>query len=210
MITLRGEGESRIEISKSVFIGHAIRVDSPEDADKFLKAERDLYPDARHSCYAWIIKGATNLQKYSDDGEPSGTAGLPMLSVLSKGEISNVIVVVTRYFGGVLLGKGGLVRAYTEATQEALRNAGICETSVGELFQFTLSYSLSEKVLFELRNKDFIIENIEYSDNVTITVLSEKEKAEMLATTVRDLTAGKTIPEKIGEKEINCGNIELF
>jgi len=202
MITLSGEGNSRIEISKSVFIGHAIRIDDPESAEKFIKTERELYPDARHSCYAWIIKGETNLQKYSDDGEPSGTAGLPMLSVLTKGEISNVIVVVTRYFGGILLGKGGLVRAYTEATQEALKDAGICETTVGEIYSFDLSYSLSEKVIFELRNKGFLIENIEYSENVKVTCLTEKNRTEQMKTIVRDMTSGKTIPEKTGEKEI--------
>ena len=114
-ITFAQEGESRIEISKSIFIGNSREVNSAKEAEDFVAKIRATYPDARHVCYAWKVSGETFMQKYSDDGEPSGTGGMPILNVLDKKEITNAVITVTRYFGGILLGKGGLVRAYSEA-----------------------------------------------------------------------------------------------
>lgn len=209
-ISLSQYGESKIEIKQSVFIGQASRVSSPEEAIQFVAKVRDQYPDARHSCYAWIYEGDTKMQKYSDDGEPSGTAGLPMLSLLTKNEITDAVVVVTRYFGGILLGKGGLVRAYTDAASEALKAAAPVTLSTGLAFEIRCDYSLSDKILFVLKTKGWNTENIEYAADVLITTVCAKEDKDELIKTITDLTAGRSIPKKVGERELVGPTLDLF
>ncbi len=182
-----------------------MRINSPEEALEFVAMVRDKYPDARHSCYAWIYDGATRMQKYSDDGEPSGTAGMPMLSLLEKNGITDAVVVVTRYFGGILLGKGGLVRAYTESASEAIKAAIPVVLDEGIAYEISCDYSLSEKLLFVLKSKEWQVENIEYGVDVKITCVCPKNQADELIATVIDKSAGKSTPVKAGVRELNCG-----
>jgi len=204
------EGQSLIEINRSRFIGLCRRISSTEEASALIDSQRQKYPDARHCCYAWILSGGLNMQKYSDDGEPSGTAGMPILSVLSKNGISDTAITVTRYFGGVLLGKGGLVRAYTEAAAEALKDSAPSEIIPGELYKFPLEYKISDRVIFELGNRGFEITDTAYGENVVITVLTPEKEAGNLLALVTEITSGKVSGEKAGSLEMNSGKIIDF
>lgn len=150
------------------------------------------------------------MQKYSDDGEPSGTAGMPILSVLEKNGITDTAVAVTRYFGGVLLGKGGLVRAYTEAAVAAVKDSAPSEIITGELYKFPLEYKISDRVTFELTTAGFEITDTEYGENVVISVLTPAKDAERLLALMTEITSGKVTGEKAGSLEMNSGKIIDF
>lgn len=201
-VTLASEGNSRIEIKNSEFIGHARRIFSPEEADAFVAAERKLYPDARHSCYAWILETGMNMSKYSDDGEPSGTAGMPILSLMQKQELTDCVVVVTRYFGGILLGKGGLVRAYTDAAKLAVEDAGLVKIDQGIAFDIRVGYDLSDKVISELTRREWQVEDTVYAADVTITTVCSASEEEALRKAITDKTAGRAQITKAGEREL--------
>lgn len=200
LITLKHDGKSEIEISKSVFIGHAKHVTTPEEAIAFVDEIKSMYPDARHNCYAWIVSGDVLMQKYSDDGEPQGTAGMPMLSCLTKKNITNAAVVVTRYFGGILLGKGGLVRAYSDTCAEALLDAEIIEEKPLITYAFNCDYSLNERLTYDIKMKGYRIDDIEYGADVRITVTCLEKDKEDFVKFLTDSTSGKIEPEKICEK----------
>lgn len=199
IITLKHDGKSEIEISKSVFIGHAKHVTTPEEAISFVDEIKSKYPDARHNCYAWIVSGDVSMQKYSDDGEPQGTAGMPMLSCLTKKNITNAAVVVTRYFGGILLGKGGLVRAYSDTCAEALLDAEIIEEKPCVTFAFNVDYSLSERITYDIKMRGYRLDNIEYGADVRIFVTCLSESVEEFTEFLTNATSGKVEPEKIRE-----------
>lgn len=201
-VTLEGYGKSEIEIKNSVFIGQSKRIYSPEEAEAFVAEVRGTYPDARHSCYAWILDNNMHMQKYSDDGEPSGTAGLPILSVLEKGGITNSVIVVTRYFGGVLLGKGGLVRAYTDAAIEAVKNSGVINVSKGIAFEVQLKYDMSDKMLFAIKNQGWNVEDIAYTENVTLTCVCDHKDEEAFKAFIIDKSQGRAMAVKCGEREL--------
>lgn len=200
-ITLSQYGEATYEVKKSVFIGYAKPVTSPEEANEFVDEIRHKNADARHNVYAWILKKETNLQKYSDDGEPSGTAGLPVLSVLSKNDITDAVVVVTRYFGGILLGKGGLVRAYTRAAAEAVRNAIPVTMELCAIYGIEVDYKSSERILFEIRNSGRRINNLEYGANVSFEVTVPVQDAQNFCDFVYDTSMGRITPVKLDEIE---------
>lgn len=201
-LTLSHEGNSKIEIKQSVFIGQAVRIYSPEEADAFVRKVKSEYPDARHNCYAWILSGDVKMQKYSDDGEPSGTAGLPLLSVLEKSGITDCAVAVTRYFGGILLGKGGLVRAYTEAASEAVNDAGIVRIIEGTKYKMTFGYEAYEKMSRFVTSNGWEITGTEYTDNVEMSFLCPSSCSEKMIEDVIDISAGKITPVKIGVQEM--------
>ena len=150
------------------------------------------------------------MQKYSDDGEPSGTAGMPILSVITKNGITDTAITVTRYFGGVLLGKGGLVRAYTEAAVAALKDSAPSEIIEGELYKFPLEYKISDRVIFELGNAGFEITDTEYGEKVVISVLTPAKEAQRLLSLVTEISSGKVSGEKTGNLEMNSGKIIEF
>ncbi len=201
VITLKQLGKSETEITKSIFIGHAAPVTTPEEAISFVSEIRSRYPDARHNCYAWIINGDVVMQKYSDDGEPQGTAGMPILSCITKQNITNAAVVVTRYFGGVLLGKGGLVRAYSEAAAEAVRNAGIVELKDVISYSFRCDYSLSERVLYDIKAEGHRVDSIDYGADVGIEVTCLKERNEDFIELITNSGTGKIGLNKLSEKQ---------
>lgn len=174
--TIEKNAEATIVEKKSKFIANIFYIESEEEAKEILNSIKKKYYDARHNCFAYRIKENDRiLQKQSDDGEPSGTAGGPMLNILEKQELVNVIVVVTRYFGGILLGTGGLVKAYSEATKNAIENAKEVEKEEGYLVEVTLNYDdVREFEYFCTKNSIKILKK-EYLENVKLDIEMSKE-----------------------------------
>lgn len=183
-----GYGEGLYEDRRSKFIGEIFPVQTPEEAIAKIGEVKAKYRDARHHCYAYIIREG-NYMRYSDDGEPQGTAGMPILDVLRRENITNVCCVVTRYFGGVLLGTGGLVRAYTKSAQLGLAAAGVNRMSRYSVLLITCPYSLLGVVQNLLPEHDCTAEEIEYAADVTLTVTLPEGGEEALAAALRDATS---------------------
>lgn len=192
MYLIQGEYENTIVIQKSEFICRAIRVNSIDDVNNKLNEIRKKHYDATHNCYAYILGKNQDIQKASDDGEPQKTAGSPMLDVLKKKNLTNILVVVTRYFGGILLGAGGLVRAYSSSVSECLRGVRIYEERLQKRFILTTSYSGYNTILNVMNRiniinvsyqKDVIIEgttDIDYFDNLKSDLYKYKIEASSL------------------------------
>ena len=164
--TISNNSEAEIIEKKSKFIAHIFYVESIEEAEKYLKATRKKYHDARHNCFAYAIETIDGgiAVKYNDDGEPAGTAGSPILKILLEKGITNVLVVVTRYFGGILLGTGGLVRAYTKTTLEALNKVEIIKKEKGCEIELEIEYcdlESAKKYLYDIGVKSIIVEFLE-------------------------------------------------
>ncbi|HAM81664.1 YigZ family protein [Ornithinibacillus bavariensis] len=166
-------GSHEIVIQKSRFIGTIKRVESETEAQQFIQGMKKKYHDATHNCSAYIIGEHDQIQKANDDGEPSGTAGVPILEVLKKQHLKDTAVVITRYFGGIKLGAGGLIRAYGSSTTEALKAVGIVKRQLMKGFSVTVDYSLLGKFENELRNSEHIVETINYLENVEFIVYVE-------------------------------------
>ena len=150
---------------KSEFIGAAKPVKTEQEALEFLNSIRKKYSDARHNVYAYVLN-QDNIQRYSDDGEPSGTGGMPVLGVITKSGLTDIAIVVTRYFGGTLLGTGGLVRAYSKAAADAVLAAQPVICRLCKCYEITCDYTLSGKIAHILENPDYTLENTEYTDCV--------------------------------------------
>ena len=181
-------GEGRYEDRKSKFIGEIFPVETPEAAIEAIQLVKAKYRDARHHCYAYIIRDG-NYMRYSDDGEPQGTAGMPILDVLRRENITNVCCVVTRYFGGVLLGTGGLVRAYTKSAQLGLEAAGINQMSRYSVLLITCPYSLLGVVQNILPEHDCVVEETDYAADVTLTVTLPEGGEALLEQALKDATS---------------------
>lgn len=175
------DSKAEIEEKKSKFIAHVFYIENIEDAEQKIKEIRKKFFDARHHCYAYrIIEKNGIREKQSDDGEPSGTAGVPMLNILQKNEIFNVLVVVTRYFGGTLLGTGGLVRAYSDATLKGIENAGIGLQKYGYVMNVTIEYKDLERFKYYCRKNEISIIDIIYEKEIMCQIELTKEKKEEL------------------------------
>ncbi|OOM70868.1 YigZ family protein [Clostridium sp. BL-8] len=198
-ITIRDFGEDRFEEKKSEFIGYAKRVESEDEAKAFINEIKNMHKQARHNCSAYIIGQNMNIQRYSDDGEPQGTAGIPILEVMKKSRVTDCAVVVTRYFGGILLGTGGLTRAYTKGASIAIKAAGIVEKVEGLKLSFEMEYDLFGKVQYLCGQNSWHIEDTEYSDKVIVHILAEKAIAENIENEVVEITNGKIIVRKSEE-----------
>ena len=191
---IKKEGDSEVVVTKSKFIGLLASASSVSEAEEIITKVRKKYNDARHNCYAYIIMDGDQLiKKSSDDGEPSGTAGRPMLAVMEGASLVNAVCVVTRYFGGVLLGTGGLVRAYTDAASEALADADITPIRKGMYISVKLDYpdEGAARRLFEAEGFD--ITDTAYTEKVTLTVLGPEEKGGSLVKRITDMTGGKAV-----------------
>ena len=173
-ITIRDFGEDRFEEKKSEFIGYAKRVESEEEAKEFINEIKSMHKQATHNCSAYVIGEKMNIQRYSDDGEPQGTAGIPILEVMKKSNVTDCAIVVTRYFGGILLGAGGLTRAYTKGASIAIKSAGIVEKVNGLKLSFELDYDLFGKVQYICGQNSWHIEDTEYTDKVVVHILCEE------------------------------------
>lgn len=195
-IVLQG-GIGEIEEKKSRFIANVTSVQTEAEALSFIEAMRKKYWDARHNCYAYVIGEKAQLMRFSDDGEPSGTAGKPILEVLLGAEVRNVVVVVTRYFGGTLLGTGGLVRAYTQATQAGLNACDVRTTQYGVLVKITTDYNGIGKIQYIMGMRNIVIEEPEYTDVVTIKVKIPYEDEDSVRKEITEATAGRAQIEKL-------------
>ena len=198
-VTLRHEASAEFEEKRSVFIGYAKPVKTEAEAMEFVKKIRGKHGDARHNVFAYTLCGGVTA-RYSDDGEPQGTAGIPVLDVLRKSGVDDACIVVTRYFGGILLGAGGLVRAYSAAAKMALDAAEIATFEPYTEFSLTCSYPEYQKISAELPHFGAIIDDTQFADNVTLLFAVKKEKGDELVTRIREMTAGRSIPAIVGER----------
>ncbi|CAI3553361.1 YigZ family protein [Clostridium neonatale] len=192
-ITIRDFGEERFEEKKSEFIGYAKRVESEEEAKEFINEIKSMHKQATHNCSAYVIGEKMNIQRYSDDGEPQGTAGIPILEVMKKSNVTDCAIVVTRYFGGILLGAGGLTRAYTKGASIAIKSAGIVEKVNGLKLSFELDYDLFGKVQYICGQNSWHIEDTEYTDKVVVHILCEESISDTIESEIIESTNGKVI-----------------
>ncbi|MCQ5363641.1 YigZ family protein [Anoxybacillus salavatliensis] len=190
--TVKGYGETEIIIEKSRFISYVERATTEEEAIRFIQQIKKKHWDATHNCSAYLIGEHDRIQKANDDGEPSGTAGVPMLEVLKKKKLKNTVVVVTRYFGGIKLGAGGLVRAYGKAVTEGLKAAGIVERKLMRMMHTTIDYTWLGKVENELRASTYSIKDIHYAEHVTIDTYVEEKRKDEFRAWMTELTNGKS------------------
>ncbi len=193
-----GAGEAEFVEKRSSFLGHVRYVETEDEAKAFVTEMKKKFYDARHNCWCYIIKdGAV---RYSDDGEPQGTAGIPMLEVLKREGVTNVVCVVTRYFGGVLLGTGGLLRAYTKSAKDALDAAGICVVRRWVKAEIACSYAMLERLKTECTAIGGVVADIEYSADVCLKLLLPEDKADAFSQRTADVTAGASELEITGEE----------
>ncbi len=192
-----GSGESEYTEKRSRFLGHIRYVETEEQAKAFIAETKKKFYDARHNCWCYIIRGGA--ERYGDDGEPQGTAGIPMLEVLRRERVTNAVCVVTRYFGGVLLGAGGLLRAYTKSAKDALDAAGISVVRRWVECELPCSYSQAERLKNEIAAAGGVVADMEYTAAVTIKVLVPEEAADDFAAKMTDLTAGSAQVTVTGE-----------
>ncbi len=197
--TVRNEASDEFEEKRSVFIGHAKHIECEQDALDFIKEKKKKYYDARHNVYAYVLSSAP-VMRYSDDGEPQGTGGIPVLETINKSGVTDVCVVVTRYFGGILLGAGGLVRAYSHGAAIALKAAEIVTYRKHFVYELECSYQNYQKYLFEMFRAGIREENTEFSDNVMLRFSVLEENAESFLKKVNEIANGREIPKKTGER----------
>lgn len=186
-------GVGEIEEKKSRFIASIMPVSSEQEAVDFIAAKKKEYWDARHNCSAFVIGERNEVTRCNDDGEPAQTAGRPMLDILLRENIHNCVVVVTRYFGGVLLGTGGLVRAYQGAVQEGLKNCEILSPTEGYPVEIKTDYNGYGKIEYVLRDNDLTILNTDFGSEVVISSVVPIELREKIETMIADKTAGSAI-----------------
>ena len=197
--TIRARADESFEEKKSIFIGHAAPVTTESEALAFLNEIRAAYPDAKHNVYAYILR-ENNCMRYSDDREPQGTAGLPVLDVLRKSEITDTVVVVTRYFGGVLLGTGGLVRAYTQAAKMAVEAGGIVIRARLAVFSMRCTYSDYQKITPCLSADGIRLDDTAFGADVVVRVAMLYEQKEPFCKRLTEMTGGRILFEDEDER----------
>lgn len=196
--TIFKQGYFSYEEKKSEFIANVFPVETETEALEKLNYIKKEYRDARHNCFAYVILEDGMLkERSSDDGEPSGTAGMPILEVLRREELLNVLVVVTRYFGGTLLGTGGLVRAYGKATKEGVLDSKIIKKEMYDKFVFNVSYEISGKLQFAIVQNNGIIQETDYSDIVKFIVFARVSDVDALIKEVLEITKGQIDTNKV-------------
>ncbi|WP_251551926.1 YigZ family protein [Neobacillus muris] len=190
-LTVKQFGEHEITIQKSRFIAHVARAESEQEAQEFIQTIKKKHWNATHNCSAYLIGEHDQIQKANDDGEPSGTAGVPILEVLKKRNLKDTVVVVTRYFGGIKLGAGGLIRAYGKATSEVLDATGIVERRLVQVMQVKIDYTWLGKIEKELRSSEYKMKDIHYLDIVNIEVFVDGSKTHSFTEWMIELTNGQ-------------------
>lgn len=194
-ITISENATAEIIEKKSKFIANIFYINSVEEADDIIKSVKKKYYDAKHNCIAYrVIDNEKLVERSSDDGEPSGTAGAPMLSILQKNNLCNILVIVTRYFGGILLGTGGLVSCYSQATLDALENASKVEKCIGQEAQVEIDYPNLEIFKYYCKNEQINITNIEYLDKIICKIEAENSKIDKL---IQDISLKNIIVKEI-------------
>jgi uncharacterized YigZ family protein len=174
-------------------------VNSEEEATAFVTSIKKKHADARHNVFAYVLRGGA-MKRYSDEGEPQGSAGMPVLDVLCKNGLDGAAVVVTRYFGGILLGTGGLVRAYSSAASAAVADAGIITYEEVIVLKMKCNYNDHARVQNEFAKFGIEVEDTEFTSDVTLTMTAPEATVENFKVRMRDLTAGRSIPAEIGRK----------
>ena len=195
--TIKGTEVSEFEVDKSVFITTAKHVESEEEALTFIDEIREKYKDANHNCTAYIVNEKPEIKRYNDDGEPQGSAGLPMLSVLEKEEVTNVAVVVTRYFGGKLLGKGGLIRAYTKGVADTVGPNALYKRDYLRV-ELILSYNILGQIENYLNEEKYQVINKSYTDEVSFEIYVRIDKFDKFYEDLVNMTSANI---KINKKE---------
>lgn len=190
-ITIKENSYDEFVEKKSTFITHLIRVTSEEEAREFIQKMKKKHYDATHVCSCYVVGDNNEITRANDDGEPSGTAGAPMLDVLVKNEIKNVCATVIRYFGGTKLGTGGLVRAYGGGVINALKNATLVERKDALEIRLELDYSLNGKIEYEIEKTNFIVNNFEYTDKIIYTIYVMEEDYDSFQSWIANLTNGQ-------------------
>ena len=190
-ITIKENSYDEFIEKKSTFITHLVRVTSEEEAREFIQKMKKKHYDATHVCSCYVVGDNNEITRANDDGEPSGTAGAPMLDVLVKNEIKNVCATVIRYFGGTKLGTGGLVRAYGGGVINALKNATLVERKDALEIRLELDYSLNGKIEYEIEKTNFIVNNLEYTDKIIYTIYVMEEDYDSFQSWIANLTNGQ-------------------
>ena len=195
--TVAGDFETEIEEKRSRFIAAVRRVSTAAEAEEFVRARKKAHPAARHTVYAYVLRDGS--VRYADDGEPQGTAGLPTLELIRHAGLSDVCVATTRYFGGILLGTGGLTRAYAGAAKAALEGAGVATFIRFTRLTVSLSYTDYQKLIQELPRFDGREETCDFAETVTLVCRVPATEAEAFTARVTDLTAGRSMPTVLGD-----------
>jgi len=193
-------GTGEILEKKSRFIANVYNIENEEQVSTYISAIKKEYWDARHNCYAFVLGDNNEIQRCSDDGEPTGTAGKPILEVILRSEIHNCLIVVTRYFGGTLLGTGGLVRAYGQAAKIGLENSTILEKKLGDILKIVTDYNGLGKVQYIIEQMNLDILEIAYSDIVSITIVISVHITAQFVNKLTEILAGKVILENKGNQ----------
>lgn len=193
--TVKNSGSAQLMIQKSRFIGYVKRAETEEEAIEFIQEIKKKHYDATHNCSAYLIGKHDEIQKANDDGEPSGTAGVPMLEVLKQLNLKDTVVVATRYFGGVKLGAGGLIRAYGSITSEAIKATGVVKRVLTQGISITVDYPMLGKIENEIRNSEHILDAIDYQENVELLVYVEQDKTDDFKEWIVNLTSDQAIIE---------------
>ena len=194
-----GRGEAELVEKRSRFIGQVWRVDSEAEARARIEEVRRQHYDARHHCWCYRIR-EEGVERYSDDGEPQGTAGQPMLNVFQRENVTNVVCVVTRYFGGILLGAGGLVRAYTQSAKDALDRAGISVVRRWVALEVLCAYAQFEAMRREVLAFGGVVEQVDYAADVLLSVLIPEERSAAFSAHILDVSAGTVEALEAGEQ----------
>lgn len=192
-IVVKEGAEGIYEEKKSRFIAKVYKVENENEVSSYIEEARKKYWDARHNCYAYVIGNNNEITRCSDDGEPSGTAGKPILEVITRMGVHNCLIIVTRYFGGTLLGTGGLVRAYTDASVTALNNSLLATQVSGVRYIVTTDYNGSGKIQYAMASVNAAIADTEYTDKVTMKIVIEKEREKLLVDTITEITNGRAV-----------------
>lgn len=190
-ITIGSSASAEILINKSRFIGHAARAETEAEAVAFIDSIKQQHRQATHNCSAYIIGEHDSIQKANDDGEPSGTAGVPMLEVLKKQGLKDTVLVVTRYYGGIKLGGGGLIRAYGKSATEAIAASGVVERRLHHLMKVSIDYTWLGKIENEIRQSDYPLAGIDYSEAVELAIHVPIEKEAAFTEWINELTNGQ-------------------
>lgn len=190
-LTVKGTANHEIIIDKSRFIAHISRTETEEEAQAFIASIKKLHKDATHNCSAYLIGERDQIQKALDDGEPSGTAGVPILEVIRKKGLKDTTVVVTRYFGGIKLGAGGLIRAYSRSASEGINAAGIVERTLMKVMNVQIEYHWLGKLENELRASMYLIKDIQYLEKVSILIFVKESLIEEFSNWITELTNGQ-------------------
>lgn len=206
-LTIGQENSADLIIKKSSFICSVARTDTEQDAQKLIEKIKKLNPKANHNCFAYVIGSKNDVQRQSDNGEPSGTAGVPILNVLLKTNVRNTTAVVTRYFGGIKLGTGGLIRAYGQATTLALNNA-IVLIKPQNITEITISYSQLGRFQNFAAENQLVIDSISYQENILLSLLTDPSETSTNLSEIKDLLNGQVTFRPNGTKYIETPQIK--